>query len=99
MRNVIIISILAIASWVAGDLPAAANLWTIYPPPSIPSTCKYPLYGPYSTRTLRDSWAKTVFPRTTWSGNYLTKPPKDPIGYPGYWCGYFGVGYYFWPGA
>jgi hypothetical protein len=100
MRN-LIIATLAIASWVAGDLPAAANLWETYPPPGIPSTCKYPLYGPYSTRALRDAWAEKVLPAKTnaRSGNYLSKPPSDPPGYPGYWCGYQGPGWYFMPGA
>jgi hypothetical protein len=91
--------IIALAAWIAGALPAAANLWETYPPPGIPSVCKIPLYGPYSTRELRDAWAKKVFPRTTWSGNQLAHPPVDPIGYPGHFCGYFGAGWYFWPGA
>jgi hypothetical protein len=94
MRNLIIIATLAIASWVAGDLPVAAN-----PPSPLPSTCKYPLYGPYPTQAAQAAAGAATLPKVSRSGNYLTKPPSDPIGYPGYWCGYQGPGWYFWPGA
>jgi len=97
MRNLIIATLAGVSS--LASEPAMANLWETYPPPGIPSTCKYPLYGPYSTAAIRDAWAKKVFPRGSWSGNQLAHPPSDPPGYPGYWCGYFGAGYYFTPGA